>query len=561
MPEKLKENKKALDWVVNNQNDPRAEKIIKNLGIDRNDIKAWDYSVKNQNDPRSAKIQQKVLESVGKKYAEPGFLESASIGINQGLSFGLSDEILGGFRAAKRKLTEGGNFTDLYKQERDALRAYYDKAKEANPIAFGIGEYGTALIPGTGIAKGVGTAGKIGRAALSGGLAGFGYSKSEDPRAIVAETAMGSALGAGAMGALPLAAKGAGKIAQAGKWAGKKGLKTLTGVPEEVMEGYVRRPKETMMAKDITDLGEGTLDAIEQLENQRNMGSKAAVAALPENRRISGKPLKEAIQKEIDNYNGKKYTKADEFAENELKDFLKRFSSNTATPKGKPKGSVGLKQIKDVIQRLDDNIAYKKKQKDNLSTAGRQLNNSFVKIRRKFDKVLKDAVPEYKEKMKNVAKDTAALENAKKIFQDESKTIGKLKQIGFRPKEKITEGKILKELGERTGKDIYQENLDRVVREAFDKDFTRGSRNVNLHALVAGGMTDASALAYASGGMIGSLFDKFGSKIAKTVLNAYLKSKNVANNPSAIRRAIAEGGPELMGFATGKNINEFSTGQ
>lgn len=77
-------------------------------------------------------------QAAPKPRAQPG-VTGLPASVLQGLSFGFSDEAIAGLRSAMGK----GNYEDLVKAEREALRKY----AEEHPIRSTVGEVGGALIP------------------------------------------------------------------------------------------------------------------------------------------------------------------------------------------------------------------------------------------------------------------------------------------------------------------------------------------------------------------------------------------------------------------------------
>lgn len=136
------------------------------------------------------------------------------------MTFGFSDEIGGALKSAFSEKT--------YEQERDAIRESDRRAKEASPLAFGLGDIlggvATAAIP---VAGALGAAGRVagtgaklvsgaGRAAalgaVEGAAQGTGYSEKSDLAGILGDAATGAAVG-GVVGGV--AGKFAGKAIQA----------------------------------------------------------------------------------------------------------------------------------------------------------------------------------------------------------------------------------------------------------------------------------------------------------------------------------------------------------
>lgn len=137
-----------------------------------------------------------------------GVLESAGRGALETLTFGGVDELYGGARALFGDKT--------YEEYRDEFRESQQEAREANPFAFGVGEYGSMLIPGLGAARVAGTATKLlpkaARAAGIGGgygaLAGAGYSEGETGSEVVGDIVRGGVTGATLGAAVPVVGRG-----------------------------------------------------------------------------------------------------------------------------------------------------------------------------------------------------------------------------------------------------------------------------------------------------------------------------------------------------------------
>lgn len=128
-------------------------------------------------------------------------LDSSARGAAQGLSFGLRDEAagalqnpLGGLKEIANKF--GADFSDedvdSYKKERDESRRLDLEAKEANPISFGTGQVGGAIVP----TLLTGGAGGIGALAAQGAVQGLGTSEAEDLGGLAEDAAIGGSIGA-----------------------------------------------------------------------------------------------------------------------------------------------------------------------------------------------------------------------------------------------------------------------------------------------------------------------------------------------------------------------------
>lgn len=200
---------------------------------------------------------------------DPSILESGLRGAAQGLTFGLADEATGALEAA---------FSDKsYEQARDESRQAYKEAETANPTAYLTGDIGgsiaTSFIPGLGAlnaGKGAKLAEVAGKAALQGGLTGFGKSEAADVSGLLKDTATGAAVG----GALGSAAYGVGRgIAQGSElWdavGGKEGLK-------QAAQAFKEGAKE---GKDLGGVDISSVPGVSQL-SQAYYGGKRAISEL-----------------------------------------------------------------------------------------------------------------------------------------------------------------------------------------------------------------------------------------------------------------------------------------
>jgi len=188
-------------------------------------------------------------------------------GAAQGASFGFADEIAGGLGAASDYIAgNDGTFTDQYAKNRDESRAAYDKAQKDNPGLYTTGEVGgavgSAFLPGLGwanAAKGATVAGRIGTAALAGGLSGAGMSTAtptnspESLKQFVTDTATGAATGAAFQGTGDAVGKAASKM---GKGL-TKGLDSFADWNTLKASGAMTKDRKAMrhqgVSKDVAD--------------------------------------------------------------------------------------------------------------------------------------------------------------------------------------------------------------------------------------------------------------------------------------------------------------------
>ncbi len=141
---------------------------------------------------------------------EPGMVESALRGAEQGATFGFGDEINGGLetllnRATGSPSSQGLNILDEYRKHRDESREKFAAAEEANPITSTVSNLAGGILPalgtggGTLAAKGIGGIAAMG--AKYGALGGLGNSTADLTKGKVNEAAgdtlLGGVIGAG----------------------------------------------------------------------------------------------------------------------------------------------------------------------------------------------------------------------------------------------------------------------------------------------------------------------------------------------------------------------------
>lgn len=475
--------------------------------------------------------------------------DSAFRGGQQGLSFGFSDEALGALQALPSLVDKDKTYSEEYGKARDEWRDYYKKGQEANPLSYGAGEYGTAiataLVPG-GAALQAGRAAKLGstlgRAALAGGAAGAGYSEAEDMGGVGREALLGAGLGAATLGAgkalSPVAKKGADLTGRVAGKIGKKVMRTGLGVGEEAQERYLQRPEAVRKSRTLEELGGATVEGVENLKKRVIEGSQQAIEKIPENTRVSSKSIKETLQSLITDFDDA-ITPSGKKARRDLQELLKDFDALAKKQEG-PKGSISAKKLKPIIKDLDRDI----KAAEGAGVFNDPGMIAKMELRKSLDKTLKKTAPEYREAMTRVAKDARALGKASKLFKDEDKAITKLKTLATRGDQRPVEMSVLKSMDQRLGTDLAEENADRLVREAFEKTHTQGTRNVAFGAL-AGSIMGYPGLV--AGGAFGYLTDKYGPKMAQKILDTYMK-KYPSRAMSPLVQKLKPGYPEIMGY-------------
>jgi len=214
------------------------------------------------------------------KYDEPKFteVESGLLGAAQGGTMGFADEMEG---AAKALFTN-----KTYHEGRDEARSRYQKAEDQNPKSFLVGQVGggiaTSLIPGVGIAKGAGLAAGAAKAALIGGVAGAGYSKTDptkspdDLKHFAGDVGEGAAFGGVTQGALGAAGKYLpSKSADLLDYlAQRRAVKAATGQNKKVIKEAIKGGRLQKMGQDLLATDESGGPAIGYLDKTESIAPK-----------------------------------------------------------------------------------------------------------------------------------------------------------------------------------------------------------------------------------------------------------------------------------------------
>lgn len=118
---------------------------------------------------------------------------------------------------------------------------------------------------------------------------------------------------------------------------------------------------------------------------------------------------------------------------------------------------ISYPEAKAIIQQLDSDIDYA------MSQGGFSSPADLVKkkIRSVLDQTLKNNSPEYRAAMEKVAEETRLLSQVSDAFGQEGKAISRLNQLGS-PRGKAVDAPLIKQLGEKTGRD-FSTGIDDVL--------------------------------------------------------------------------------------------------
>ncbi len=209
------------------------------------------------------------------------------------------------------------------------------------------------------------------------------------------------------------------------------------------------------------------------------------------------------------------------------------------------------RDLKTLIQKMDDNINWADQSKD-------KENNILKGLRSSFDQTLKFQNPQYKEAMEPVAARLGLLNDLQKRFnfkhvpgeglQPTDTTATKL-QTSLRDNKAVTQDS-LDQLKGFTGDDFSQKAKDFQLANQFENTGPNGSRRTVLGGAIGGALGHmavpgiGTTMGSAIGAGVGATLDRYGGQAAGKLIDAYVKAGNTAalgKFAPAIREAAAQG--------------------
>jgi hypothetical protein len=519
------------------------------------------------------------------------------MGTARGLTGEWSDEIIGAVQAVPLKamdIAENGlegsaPYNEYRKAIRDERRDLYKKAETEQPTATLGGQVLGSIVQGAAmpLAKGAGIAKTIGTAAATGAVQGAGASEADTVRGVAGDAAISGLMSGGLTGAGSALSKGVGKatdwavntkvakaIKEAAGKAPKKILSGILGVPEKYIDRYLEAPDVVNAARPMGELGEEVLGKLEALKAKGIAGSEAATDLIPENGKINVSPIKDKLDEILSRYSGAGGVdnKAPKAA---IESWREQFNDIVS------RQHIPLRDLKTLVKNLDRKIKVAK-ESGGFSTAE---NADRIELRSEIDRVLKEAVPEYKIAMTDVAADFSALTPASQTFGRDKTVAGALERAARNTGDKqAAQREILGGLESRAGgPSILKEAEDRLTQESFTKNAERGSKHTlmgyaagSAGGSVAGvlgtealaalvGDAEAEDMMKATGGGIGAIagaaLGAYGPQATKKILDAYIR--NAPGVRAAIDKAsrglaeAAKRGPDALRVAQFYALKQF----
>lgn len=509
------------------------------------------------------------FEAVNPKPKEEGVLSQVDAGIRgaaQGATFGYADEATAGVGGlidwAQGKLGQRGDISlsDAYHTRRQAIRNADAKAEQDYGKTFlggqVVGGLLTAFVPGLNAANAVKGAGVVQTAvkgAAAGALAGTGAAK--EITDIPAEGVKGAMLG----GAIGGGAKVAGKVAGAvvDKLRPAKLGSVLLNAPEAALERYIKNPSAVNSARSRFDIVEKDfLPRIEKLGDEATIGSQTSREILS----AEGKMIPTDRLAEVFDTKAAEIVKRSEgiIDDPQVEAALRYLQATSDKLKNAEVKEVSTNRVKDMLQSLDKRIEFE-------TSPGQKAQIDDVirgDVRRGLDKILKGDSPAYTEQMAKVAADTKTLTGVSDLARTPQGFDALLKrtQRGTAPHQM----EALQKFDSRTGGGLIQELQDSAVKDALGKGAMNGSRNVNLFGATGDAVGEAVGglpgkyVGRIVGLLQGATIDKYGPKMAKSILDGAVKLEQVMASNQGFKELGKYAGP-LMNAARDGNQSLAAT--
>ncbi len=396
----------------------------------------------------------------------------------------------------------------------DELRRAVDHHKPAEQVAR---ETLLSVVPGTVAAKGMGLAGKAAIGIAESSRAGVMESDSGEE---LEGAAMGGGIGAvaeAATAAIPVIGK---PLSKAAKWAGKKTGRVLAGVPESAVDRYLANPAAVNKAENLKSITDEFIETVDDVKDDLSSKSGESYTILQNSGSLDAPdaftvPLHQEIDRITDlGLVGEQRKGIVKYLNGIVEDVW-----NMTEP---GLGTVGMEKGKTILGVLDAKISkLKKKGGDS------QVLQSLYNARKGIDNFLKDRVPEYKDHMEELAKqtkDVVGIANDMKSPQGAYETLKRIMQSRSPYKKDA-----LERFDKQFGTSFTEKLKDSYAKDAFVKESTQGSRKT-LGGSVVGGVVGTAVggpLGGLFGGLAGNLAgmtaDKYGGLIYKSILDGGLK--------------------------------------
>lgn len=433
---------------------------------------------------------------------QPGKLESAARGAAQGASFGFADEISGAVESALTDKT--------YQQARDESRANFKSAQQANPVTYGAGELGggvaTAFVPGLNLARGASLAKQVGAAAVAGGVGGFGLSEAKDAKGLARDTAIGAGVGGAVGGVAGAVMRGAGKIADGAKFAGKRAVGLASDLNPESVDFYLANRDAVNSARDLKPIAEDLFDGGRELASRvsRASGESADILARDEVSVPKAQILQRIDEQMSALEQGGMFTAG---AERELA-ALQKMRDRLIAGKENLVGG----QVKQFIRQMDD-VAYPGH--GGAAEIPQGLSRQARDLRHIASEEAKTQSPAFREKMAEVA----GMERVRSGIEGKLSTPEKAYNTarGLAQERNPFTNELFEAVDKANGTNLTHEARASAIRDVFEAPRYNGSRNVNVGGTI--GEASGGPVGKAIGAVLGYAKDVLARPAAKKSLD------------------------------------------
>jgi hypothetical protein len=493
-------------------------------------------------------VSSKPIQQISQPPPQVSKTESALRGGAQGLSFGFADEAT----ARLESIMKGVEYEKALEESRKAYR----QAQEANPITYTGSEIAGGVLPAlipTGATQATGAA-SLGRLALmgagTGALSGLGMSEGETVGEIAKDVAIGGALGGG----LPVLGRGIAIGAQKAKVLADEAIKTgltgLTGKTRAFLDQLDKNPEQVKRIEEkfAGDIEKEIIPEIQQKINtfaQNNpfgsraqLNSRKSIELIPENTLVSKNPAINVLDKKIAKLKKDEVTETSIDAIKKLEGYKERLINNIGKDEKKiikesvqtnmidPNGRPIMKEVEKEITTKSDSIPGRdlKTFLQNIQgdvekyggfgnpTKNDLVGDTLINVRKSLDRKLKEEVPEYKNIMKDVQRDTIKSKRLVKQLMDkeginDQKINTFIKSARKEQSSKFDKIKqtldIIEEGGQPQGLQTLRQDLaDINLKQGIE---ARGNQGSNLTNPVVAAMTSLGlGLGGAAGGFSGA---------------------------------------------------------
>lgn len=393
-------------------------------------------------------------------------------------------------------------------------------------------------------------------AALTGAAAGVGYSDavgSDDPEAAmraVASAGLGAGMGVVGMKLLPI-------VGKAAKWVKGKGasqiISGVSDVDEEAVRYLMNPATRAKMAttKTMPVIGQEMVDEAANVVNKIRQQSGEAFKVLEQSaEKASPYEIDNVFKSASDALKKKNIGGTYDPAISALDDMgarvMERYKITDASAK-----SVPLDEMKNLLWELDDRVAW---DSSKLSPAEKIQNEAYKAVRKNIDEIIKTKSPEYGKLMEDIAEKTQAMQKFRQTYHNNPEQIGnalsKYMQAERKGVQQSQKHELLDTLVKYSDKKDFLDEAKAVwARDQFNKQVGKGSTNTNAGimigastigtALMAVGIPApvAIALGGAIGGVFGKIYNNYGAKMTKLMLEKYIEGSAA---PSPLRAPMQE---------------------